>query len=81
MAQHYRVIAPDLRGAGWTDAPADGYTSEQLVADVVALLDALELDRVRMMAHDWGALVGFLLCLITRSEWNAMSPWQFRIRS
>ena len=63
LAQHYRVIAPDLRGAGWTDAPADGYTSEQLVADVVALLDALELDRVRIMAHDWGALVGFLLCL------------------
>jgi pimeloyl-ACP methyl ester carboxylesterase len=55
LAQHYRVIAPDLRGAGWTDSPAAGYTSEQLVADVVALLDALELDRVRIMAHDWGA--------------------------
>ena len=63
LAQRYRVIAPDLRGAGWTDAPTAGYTPEQLVADVVALLDALELDRVRIMAHDWGALVGFLLCL------------------
>jgi pimeloyl-ACP methyl ester carboxylesterase len=63
LAQRYRVIAPDLRGAGWTDAPAAGYTAEQLVADVVALLDALELDRVRIMAHDWGALVAFLLCL------------------
>jgi pimeloyl-ACP methyl ester carboxylesterase len=63
LAQHYRVIAPDLRGAGWTDAPATGYDSEQLVADVVALLDALDLERVRLMAHDWGALVGFLLCL------------------
>jgi len=63
LAERYRVIAPDLRGAGWTDAPAAGYTAEQLVADVVALLDALELDPVRIMAHDWGALVGFLLCL------------------
>lgn len=63
LAQRYRVIAPDLRGAGWTDAPADGYNAAQLVADVVALLEALELDRVRAMAHDWGALVGFLLCL------------------
>jgi pimeloyl-ACP methyl ester carboxylesterase len=63
LAQQYRVIAPDLRGAGWTDAPAAGYTSQQLVADVVALLDALQLERVRIMAHDWGALVGFLLCL------------------
>jgi pimeloyl-ACP methyl ester carboxylesterase len=34
-----------------------------LVADIVALLDVLELDRVTVMAHDWGALVGFLLCL------------------
>jgi pimeloyl-ACP methyl ester carboxylesterase len=63
LAQHYRVICPDLRGAGWTDAPRAGYTPEQLVADVVALLDTLELDRVRVMAHDWGALVAFLLCL------------------
>ena len=63
LAQHYRVICPDLRGAGWTDAPPDGHKSDQLVADVVALLDALQLDRVRLMAHDWGALVGFLLCL------------------
>jgi pimeloyl-ACP methyl ester carboxylesterase len=63
LAQRYRVIAPDLRGAGWTDAPATGYNAEQLLADVVALLDALQLERVRLMAHDWGALVGFLLCL------------------
>jgi pimeloyl-ACP methyl ester carboxylesterase len=63
LAQRYRVIAPDLRGAGWTEAPDTGYHAEQLVADVVALLDALELERVRLMAHDWGALVGFLLCL------------------
>jgi pimeloyl-ACP methyl ester carboxylesterase len=63
LAEHYRVICPDLRGAGWTDAPRTGYTADQLVADVVALLDALELDRVRLIGHDWGALVGFLVCL------------------
>jgi pimeloyl-ACP methyl ester carboxylesterase len=63
LAQHYRLVCPDLRGAGWTDAPRNGYTPEQLVADVVALLDALELDRVRIIGHDWGALVGFLFCL------------------
>lgn len=63
LAQYYRVICPDLRGAGWTDAPRTGYTPGQLVADVIALLDALELDRVHMIGHDWGALVGFLLCL------------------
>lgn len=38
-----------------------GYTRDQLLADVVALLDALNLDRVQMIGHDWGALVGFQL--------------------
>jgi len=63
FSERYRVICPDLRGAGWTDAPRDGYKAEQLVGDVVALLDELDLDSARIVAHDWGALVGFLLCL------------------
>jgi pimeloyl-ACP methyl ester carboxylesterase len=63
FAQRYRVICPDLRGAGWTDAPRDGYTADQLVDDVVSLLDELGVDGARIVAHDWGALVGFLLCL------------------
>lgn len=63
LAEHFRVICPDLRGAGWTDAQPSGYTRDQLLADVVALLDALNLERVRVIAHDWGALLGFHLCL------------------
>jgi pimeloyl-ACP methyl ester carboxylesterase len=61
LAPRYRVICPDLRGAGWTDAPAEGYTSEQQRADVLALLDHLGLDRVRLVAHDWSAIIGFQL--------------------
>jgi len=63
FAQRYRVICPDLRGAGWTDAPRDGYKPDQLVADLVALLEELGLQSARIVAHDWGALVAFLLCL------------------
>lgn len=62
LARQYRVVAPDLRGAGWTDAPASGYDSEQQVADVLALLDRLDLGRVRIVAHDHGALVAYRLC-------------------
>ena len=62
LAQNHRVIVPDQRGTGWTDAPATGYERDQLLADVVALLDALEIDRVHLVGHDWGALIGFLLC-------------------
>jgi pimeloyl-ACP methyl ester carboxylesterase len=63
LAERYRLIVPDLRGFGWTDAPGHGYDKETLAADLVRLLDALELDRVRLMGHDWGGWAGFLLCL------------------
>jgi pimeloyl-ACP methyl ester carboxylesterase len=63
LAERFRVICPDLRGAGWTNAPRKGYTRDQLLADVVALLDALKLDRVHLLTHDWAALVGYQLCL------------------
>ena len=62
LAEQYRVLAPDLRGAGWTDAPGDGYTLDQILADVLALLDALGLERVGVVAHDFSAFVGFRLC-------------------
>lgn len=63
LAKRYRVICPDLRGFGWTDAPRRGYEKEQLTADVMALLDAIGITRFRLIGHDWGGLVGFLLCL------------------
>ncbi|MDT0164173.1 alpha/beta hydrolase [Actinotalea sp. AC32] len=63
LADHHHVIAPDLRGAGWTDAPPDGYTEQQLVADAVALLDALGLERVDVVGLDVGGILGFRLCL------------------
>lgn len=63
LADRAHAIAPDLRGAGQTDAPRDGYDSATVVRDVIALLDGLGLARVDLVAHDWGALVGFDLCL------------------
>lgn len=52
----YRVIAPDLRGYGGTDAPADwrAYSMLHLVGDTVGLLDALGIDRATVVGHDWG---------------------------
>ncbi|HET7304400.1 MAG TPA: alpha/beta hydrolase [Segeticoccus sp.] len=63
LADRHRVLCPDLRGSGWTDAPAHGYGRDQLLADVLALLDVLELDQVHLLTHDWGSLVGYQLCL------------------
>lgn len=63
LARDHRVIAPDLRGLGWSDAPKRGYVKQELADDNIALLDALGLDRVDLIGHDWGAFTGFLICL------------------
>ena len=63
LADHYRLVMPDLRGHGWTSAPAGGYDKEQLATDLLGTLDALELPRVGLVGHDWGGWTGFLACL------------------
>lgn len=65
MAAGYRVLAPDLRGYGGSDAPhtVSAYRVEEIAADVLAMLDQLGIARARVVGHDWGALVGWLLCM------------------
>jgi pimeloyl-ACP methyl ester carboxylesterase len=63
LSERYRVICPDLRGFGWTAAPRGSYAKAGLAADVIGLLDALGLERVRLAGHDWGGFTGFLVCL------------------
>jgi pimeloyl-ACP methyl ester carboxylesterase len=63
LAERYRVICPDLRGFGWSDAPPGRYEKKTLARDLLRLLDVLGLDRVRLVGHDWGGFTGFLACL------------------
>jgi pimeloyl-ACP methyl ester carboxylesterase len=53
----YRAIVPDMRGYGGSDRPEDvaGYDSATVGADLIGLLDALEVDRAVFVGHDWGA--------------------------
>jgi len=53
----HRVIAPDLRGHGYSSAPEAGYRPRELAADLVRLLDRLEVPRVTAFGHSLGALV------------------------
>jgi pimeloyl-ACP methyl ester carboxylesterase len=63
LRDRFRLIAPDLRGFGWTEAPGYGYDCETFAKDQVALLDALEIERVDVIGHDWGGWTTFLLGL------------------
>ena len=59
FSNRYRCIAPDLRGHGRSDTPRDGYTVDQVTDDLVAVLDALDVnDPVIVLAHSAGGLVG-----------------------
>lgn len=63
LADSYRLVMPDLRGHGWSDAPDGPYDKEQLATDLLGLLDALELPQVGLIGHDWGGWTGFLAAL------------------
>jgi pimeloyl-ACP methyl ester carboxylesterase len=63
LSDHYRLVVPDLRGFGWSEAPGRGYTPAAFARDAVALLDALDLTRAHVIGHDWGGFTGFLLGL------------------
>jgi len=59
LSERFHVVAPDLRGLGWTDAPPGGYEKRNLARDVVGLLDELRIERARWVGHDWGAFAGW----------------------
>jgi pimeloyl-ACP methyl ester carboxylesterase len=81
LADRHRVLALDLRGFGWSEAPPDGYEKENLAADVLAVLDELGIERVKLVGHDWGGWIGFLLCLRAPGRFerylalNILPPW------
>jgi pimeloyl-ACP methyl ester carboxylesterase len=57
VAAGHRVVAPDLRGFGESDKPreVEAYRITRSAEDVVAILDALDIERAHVVGHDWGA--------------------------
>ncbi|XP_042475880.1 epoxide hydrolase A-like isoform X2 [Macadamia integrifolia] len=75
LASHgYWAVAPDLRGFGDTDAPPSpsSYTAFHIVGDLIALIDLLGQDQVFMVAHDWGAVIGWHFCLFRPDRVKAL---------
>jgi pimeloyl-ACP methyl ester carboxylesterase len=61
-----RTIAPDMRGFGASDKPAavEDYRLTHAVADLVAVLDALEIEQAKVVGHDWGAAVVWIFAAL-----------------
>ncbi|HEX2161296.1 MAG TPA: alpha/beta hydrolase [Thermoleophilaceae bacterium] len=81
LADRHRLIAPDLRGFGRSDAPDSGYDGMTFGADAIALLDALEIERAHVIGHDWGGFAAFAAGIAAPSRiasmvvLNTIPPW------
>jgi pimeloyl-ACP methyl ester carboxylesterase len=60
-ASGYRVICPDLRGAGWTVADNPRVERETRLRDLLALFDVLGIERAHLVSHDMGVLTAMQL--------------------
>ncbi|MEL6785500.1 MAG: alpha/beta hydrolase [Pseudomonadota bacterium] len=65
LAGEYRLILPDQRGFNLSSKPegVEAYHTKHLAADMLALLDALDLPQVVLCGHDWGASVAYALAM------------------
>jgi pimeloyl-ACP methyl ester carboxylesterase len=66
LCEKYHVIAPDLPGFGFSDAPARGeyvYTFDNLAKAMQDFIEGMELKRFAIYIFDYGAPVGLRLAL------------------
>jgi haloacetate dehalogenase len=68
LAGVHRVLAPDLRGYGASEAPAggprgEGYSKREMAGELVGLMAACGHERFAVVGHDRGARVAFRLAL------------------
>jgi pimeloyl-ACP methyl ester carboxylesterase len=72
LSRDYRVIAPDQRGFAGSDRPqgVENYETDKIVADVMALADALGIKHFALAGHDWGGAVA----------WTAALTHPFRVK-
>jgi len=65
FARDHHVIAPDQRGYARSDKPpaVEDYAPARIVADLIALADALGIDRFTLVGHDWGGAIAWMAAL------------------
>jgi pimeloyl-ACP methyl ester carboxylesterase len=65
LAGEAHLVMPDLRGSGWSAVPttSGSYSKGELAGDLRALLDAMGIDQIAVVGHDWGGFASQLLAL------------------
>jgi len=59
LARDHTVVVPDLRGMGLSAKPAGGFDKKNQAVDLAGVLDHLKIDRVDLVTHDIGNMVGY----------------------
>lgn len=57
------LLIPDLRGTGFSAKPREGYTLDDYVADILALIDELKLEDLTLVGHSMGGLISMRIAL------------------
>jgi len=63
LVPHFQVLRYDIRGHGRSEATVGPYTPELLAKDAIALLDALEIDKVHWVGLSMGGMIGQAVAL------------------
>jgi len=93
FTQHFRLVRYDRRGHGQSGCPKGPYTMEQLGRDVLAIIDALDVEKVHWCGLSMGGMVGMwlganaperinkLILSNTAAYYADKTPWNDRIRT
>jgi pimeloyl-ACP methyl ester carboxylesterase len=77
LAQDFRVIVPDMRGAGNSSIPQDGYDKVTMAADIVAVMDALGIETAHVAGYDLGSGVAYALAAGHRDRIERLAVMEF----
>lgn len=92
LARHFRVVRYDRRGHGQSGVPQGPYSMERFGRDVLAVLDALDIEKINWCGLSMGGMVGQwlganapdrvekLILSNTNSYYPDKGPWADRIK-
>jgi pimeloyl-ACP methyl ester carboxylesterase len=81
LARHFRVTTYDLRGHGYSSMPPSGYTSADMVADLVGLLNELQIDRAHLVGHSFGGVVAVHCAALHPERVRSLTIQDTRLRA